>query len=445
MLNTNSELLQNYIKLNNASGINSNVAINRFAVNPYMQYPAMPQMLQNDTVEIANKNKSKTKKQKIAKIALLGATVGAVAIGAFAILRGKANIVKDTGELIGKAKTEAQKLGKYENGLNNVTNIRDSFTRKILIKIPGYEKFDNACSDLYRKILTKTISGSHKRAGSAILNADKGILEAIKTSKLEESKAQRLKTLLEKRANAVREFMNPDSISNRFSKVNGSLDRLDLDAVKKVSGVANKENINAAREFTTTSVVQSRLQKAKELQNSLLSKYKNTGLTQDELKEFNSLVESLGNKDIQNSVSKADKIFNGAFKKESKDMFNKLRDINCGSAPTDILGIGLTAGALGVYVAQADTKEEKVGVTLTTGIPLLTALGTLVFAATKMVSGGRAMGLATTTGFVSKLIGDNVNKIYQKKHNTENIPRTIVTYDDYVNSAREFQQNLITR
>lgn len=440
MINTHSELLQNYINLNKTTGAYGNTAPN-FAV----QYSAVPLALKNDSVEITNKKQPKTKKQKIAKAALLTATVGAIAIGAFAMLRGKTNIVKDTSEIIGKAKTEAQKLGKYENGVNNITNIKDSVTRKFLMKIPGYEKFDKWCSDLYRKILAKTISTSHKKAGEAILSADKGILEAIEISKLDKSKAERLRELIGKRAKAVQEFINPDSIQQRFKNIDGQLDRLDIDAMKKIGGITNRKNANAARKLTTTSVVQEKLQKAKDFQNKLLSKYKNTGLSKEELKEFNSLLESLGNADVQKNVSKADKVFNNSFIKESKDMFNKLRDINCGSAPTDIMGIGLTAGTLGIYTAQADTKEEKVGVTLTTGIPLLTTLGTLVFATTKMVSGGKALGLATLTGLVSKTIGGKINKIYQKKHSTENAPKTIVSYDDYTNAARNIQQNLTAR
>ena len=103
--------------------------------------------------------------------------------------------------------------------------------------------------------------------------------------------------------------------------------------------------------------------------------------------------------------------------------------------PADILSTAGTIGTLGLYTAQADTKEERVGVTLTTGIPLVVSLGTTIGMTTKMVGGAKALILGALTGLGANILGNQINKKYQEAKGTENAPKTIVTLDDYTNDA----------
>ena len=431
MINAQSELLQSYI---NKTRINNG--------NASMPAPYTAQKTEVDTFEKSNPKKPASKKQKIAKWALLGATAGAIIWGVFAGIRYKGKIIKSGENLLNKAKKGTEQLSKYENGANNITNIKDSLTRKILYKIPGYEKFDRFTSNLYKKSISKSIFKSHTKAQKALLESDKGILEALEKSNLAKDKKETLLSLIQKRQAAVKEFASKDAISKRFSTVDKSLDRLDVDAIKRIKDIT-KDGIKGAKVLTTESVVKSRLGDAKKLQSSLLENFQNLGLNEEEAKEFSTLLKSLGNEEVLKKSANAQKLFEKSFSKESSDLFNKLRDINCGSAPTDIMGMATTAGLLGLYTAQADTKEERVGVTLTTGLPLLTTFGTTIVATTKMVSGFKALGLGALTGFIAKTIGGVINKAYQKKHNTENAPKTIVTYDDYTKKAKDMKKKII--
>ena len=140
------------------------------------------------------------------------------------------------------------------------------------------------------------------------------------------------------------------------------------------------------------------------------------------------------------------KRFRGALNKacslEMNDTFDKLRDINCGSAPTDIGGIILSTALLGLYTAQADDKDERVGVALTTGLPILSTMGTCLFAAINQISGKKAFLLGGAVAFVTKTVCDGLNRIYRKhKGLDENAKPSIVTIDDYINPyINKFEQ-----
>ncbi len=119
---------------------------------------------------------------------------------------------------------------------------------------------------------------------------------------------------------------------------------------------------------------------------------------------------------------------------EMNDTFDKLRDVNCGSAPTDIGGIILSTALLGLYTAQADDADERVGVALTTGIPILSTMGTCLFAAVNQISGKKALLLGGAVAFTTKTICDGLNRLYRKhKGLDENAKPSIVTIDDYIN------------
>lgn len=445
-----SSLLQAYIK---NSGLASNIAQN----NPVQAKPDMPspvyQTLEADAFQSSDKEKSK--KRKIAKIALLsavGLTVGVGVIAAFRHKGGLGKSIKETfrgvknffsnetkkaGDKLHGVKESAESMSDLQKGADNITNIKDSVARKFFKKIPGYQKFDDWSSNLYRKTSLSATSKSYSKAKTAIDQADDTILEALKKSDIDEKSATRIRELLAKRKSAVADFTDPASIKTRFDKLNSSMQNLEDDAWEALKGIKDEGLKNGAKRLSRESIAEGRLKECKKLHSSLIGNFKNAGLSEKEAAELSELLKATGSADVTAQASKAEKLFKKAYSKEGRDLFEKLRDINFGCAPTDFMGMAGTVGLLGVYAAQADTKEERVGVTLTTGIPLLATLGTTIVATSKMVSGIKALALGSITGMFANVIGSKVNKQYQKAHNTENAPKTIVTLDDYINTAKD--------
>ena len=441
-----SSLLQSYMQ---KAGINAQIGVqNNSPVQN--QQPAINLEQKPDSFE------KESNKGKAAKIALLTSVGISVTAGCIAAFRHKGGVVKTlktgfskiknafvdgskkTNEALKNTKVTTENLADFQKGADNISNAKDSIIRHFLMKIPGYKKFDNWASNIYRNASLKTLNKTYTKAKDAVFYADDALLESAKKSGLDETGLQRLKELVQKRKSSLNEFTSKDAIKGRIDKIDSGIQRLDKDAWETIKGLKDDGVIEGTRKLSKKALAEERLQQAKKLQTSLIEPYKNMGLSDDEAKEFMDLVETVSknsSSDVKNLVLRATKGYKKAFSKEKTDFFEKIRDINYGCAPADIISTAGTIGTLGLYTAQADTKEERVGVTLTTGIPLVVSLGTTIGMTTKMVGGAKALILGALTGLGANILGNQINKKYQEAKGTENAPKTIVTLDDYTNDA----------
>lgn len=443
-----SSLLQSYMQ---KAGINAQIGVqnNNAAQN---QQPAT---ILEQKPDVFEKQGEESKKGKIAKYALLASMGISITAGVIAAFRHKGGVVKTikenfskvknvfadgtkkTNEAIKNKKVTAENLAELQKGADNISNAKDSIIRHILMKIPGYEKFDAWASKLYKNTALKTLRKNYSKAQDAITLADETILETAKKSGLDKSKLSRLKELMGKRKKALSEFTSADAIKGRITTIDDSIQRLDNDAWQAMKNIKDEGIVQGAKKLSKEALAEKRLTEAKKIQTKLISPYKNMGLTDDEFAEFTGLIDDIAanSPETKNIAEKALKQYKKAFSKEQVDFFEKIRDINYGCAPADILSTAGTIGTLGLYTAQADTKEERVGVTLTTGIPLVVSLGTTIGMTTKMVGGAKALILGALTGLGANILGNQINKKYQEAKGTQNAPKTIVTFDDYTNDA----------
>ncbi|MDD3150728.1 MAG: hypothetical protein PHV68_07820 [Candidatus Gastranaerophilales bacterium] len=113
--------------------------------------------------------------------------------------------------------------------------------------------------------------------------------------------------------------------------------------------------------------------------------------------------------DFKKHIETAKKSLNDSIDSEGDKLFDKLRDLNIGSAPTDVGGM-IFPTSLAVYsVASKDTAEEKVSSSLTTGIPAIGGIGACIIAITKQYSGLSALLLAGLTGLGLNKVGSFID------------------------------------
>lgn len=99
---------------------------------------------------------------------------------------------------------------------------------------------------------------------------------------------------------------------------------------------------------------------------------------------------------------------------ETVQYVDKARDLKLGAAPTDVLSILTTVGAVGYYVSKSDNKDERISASLKYGIPAVGAIATSLFCTAKLVSGGKAMFLGLASGWVINKIGVFVDDLRKK-------------------------------
>ena len=119
-------------------------------------------------------------------------------------------------------------------------------------------------------------------------------------------------------------------------------------------------------------------------------------------------------KSAQNAVKSFDKSVN----LEVGEFFDKARDLELGSAPTDVLTILTSCGMITYGLSTAKTKDEKKSVMLKSGIPIIGAVAVALVSATKLVSGGKSVALGLISGIMLNQMGYFAD-CYRKKLNAE--------------------------
>lgn len=106
--------------------------------------------------------------------------------------------------------------------------------------------------------------------------------------------------------------------------------------------------------------------------------------------------------------------FNSQREKTFNILSPKMRDINCGSAPTDLLTILISMIGLTTSAAHAPSKEERKSVYTNLGIPLMVTLLSTMFGTMKAYSGAKSLIFGLATGQVAskaaKLIDKSISK-----------------------------------
>lgn len=131
-------------------------------------------------------------------------------------------------------------------------------------------------------------------------------------------------------------------------------------------------------------------------------------------------------KDITKSLTKATSM-------ETDELYDKFAEFAVGSAPPDVLSLIFPLGVAGAAIASADTKDKKISKTLTTGIPLIGTLVTMLVGTAKMFSGVKNLVFGAVTGLVLNSAGKILDKAY--KDYSQNKSFTQLAINAYKNNT----------
>lgn len=209
-------------------------------------------------------------------------------------------------------------------------------------------------------------------------------------------------------------------------KPNGTVSHAQIDDVKRAADALNR----SIRQGQYDAHTQKSLEGVLRSINGIIAG-NNKGYT-EELKD---VLVSLGLREkydaqIRGVTREARKALTKGVGFEGNEFFDKMRDIKLGCAPTDFYGIAMAGAGLGIYIKQADSKEERVSGTLTKGVPLMTSIAVSTLAAAKMISGVKAMLFGGAAGLVAGVTGGAINKLYKKKHNVDDRTYTLPSFKD---------------
>lgn len=98
---------------------------------------------------------------------------------------------------------------------------------------------------------------------------------------------------------------------------------------------------------------------------------------------------------------------------ETGELYDKLRDLDIGSAPTDVLTLVFSAWMIVSALDKAKNHEEKKSILLKSGIPIVGGVATTLISATKLLSSGKSIMLGFVSGLILNrmgIIADDIRK-----------------------------------
>ncbi len=135
------------------------------------------------------------------------------------------------------------------------------------------------------------------------------------------------------------------------------------------------------------------------------------GILQDVISIYNTIAPyELAKSGARNALKQTVEQFDESVKLESIELFDKVRDLKLGSAPTDVLTILVSFIMISFGLGNAKDNSERTSIMLKSGIPIAGAIATSIISATKLVSGGKSLALGFLSGIILNKLGNYADK-----------------------------------
>lgn len=368
---------------------NTNLAIEqnrqmyqRLSKNNILNSKPKPSYSSNDVIYY--NDPKKLNKKKLKRNLLIGfATLAGATIATLTLMSGRGkrvnykkiiDVAKDAAQDIKDSKIAEETqtfLGKASNAMSNFTNIKDDYYSKFedfAASKKGFgwiKKAGSACSDFYRNCFKKAMKKRYDK-----------LLEIIPDTK------------------AGKEFKGklPD-FEDWFDKLNNEMhDTLHTKGGRVTDKLLNKD---------------------------VFSKVTSANIADGKILASNKIMESLTDAKIPENANEELKMaiqkFNESNSALTNEIVGKLRDINCGSAPTDVISILTSLGLLGGAVALEDEKDKKKSIITNLGIPLIASIATTMYGVLSGKSGAKMLVLGLLSGQVASNGAKVIDKLANKK------------------------------
>ena len=256
------------------------------------------------------------------------------------------------------------------------------------------------------------------------LSNDVGILRRKITHNIEDTSKATSKAV-----DNIQRFINPtDESSNEILNIL----RKNLKSYKKLSGdsetlertelnteiIANLKKLS--KSFSDNAAEQNYSQESVDAVSKYISEFEDIisnsskGELQEILTEYKKLLPRSEYLKVKEHVNKAIKSLDKSIDIEISQFFDKNRDLKLGSAPTDILSVIGSVGAVGWFLGKSKDKDERISASLKYGIPAIGAIATSLYCTARLISGGKSMAFGIISGLIINKIGTSIDNTRKK-------------------------------
>jgi len=312
-----------------------------------------------------------------------------------------------------------KKLTGKSKGIFNAGSIKDASFKAAIDKVPFLKKLDIGITKLFEKISINTSIKSYSKTMTKFEDLYATFSEV--NVKFKPKQKAKINQLIRDLKAVSKEGFAENASSKRLNETKADLNGLHEKVRDRIFNV--KDFIKDKETYTKFFPEELASGAKAKLQNNVNPYKEKITKNMDEI--LNIYKEALPENEflkIQKQAQSSMKSLNKSINTETNKLFDKLRDLEIGSAPTEILGLVTTTGAIGWGLTKAENKDERTSVALKYGIPAFGAILTSLYCTMGLISGGAALFLGLTAGGALNKIGEAADE-FRKKFNES--PTTI--------------------
>lgn len=320
------------------------------------------------------------------------------------------------------------------SSINNLTSLKDVLFQKLMFGKNGNRKFTRdiheGITSFFTKIGRKTVNSSYSKTHNKFSSLNEYLINLNEKVLRDNPKAKSKIDLLNKKIAALNKNLEKgfgiNARNERLCKMNEASDDLfDYFWNASFGDIKNFKSKEMYQTFIADVKIAPHKEKmakeVEELRTILADEFK------DILSEYEKVLTKTEFNKLQSKIDSVQKSLKKSIKIETVEFFDKVRDLKLGSAPTDVLSILGTVGAVGWFLGKSKDKDERISASLKYGIPAIGAIATSLLCTAKLISGGKAMMFGLVSGWLMNKAGeivDDARKKYKLDISLEN--RTVV-------------------
>lgn len=316
---------------------------------------------------------------------------------------------------------KGKKLAPKAKGIFNFGTIKDAATKEAMNKTSFTKKICDGLTNFFEKISVRTSRLTYSKLLNRLDDFNGSISEL--TSKIPESEAAKVKELLTKINKTTDNAFKAPARNQRLKETKADMHGLHQKVKEKLLNI--KTSITDKDTYTAFVAEDIAAASKNKLRNKLSPHKKTIEDSTNEMLNIFKDSNALTPKEIlalEKKIAKLQKSTNNAINTEADLLFDKIRDLEIGSAPTDVLGILTSLGIIGWGLTKAENKDERISVLLKSGIPVLGAMVISLICTVGLVSGGASLGIGIGSGLLINKIGEYFDKRRKmSKEETTNI------------------------
>lgn len=293
--------------------------------------------------------------------------------------------------------------------INNITSLKDVIFQKLMFGTAITKDIHIGITNFFRNISRKTVNSSYAKTNKNFTE----LLEYMYSlnQKISGKNASDIDSI-DKKIAKINELYNSGFDSAARTKRLAEIDDATKDLFDYMWNASYSDIKNfRSKDMYQTFIAEAKMHPFKEgmAKNVLQKKSDLYSSIEQVISEYKKVLPENEYKRLEAKVSVMKKSLEKSIKNETVNYIDKARDLKLGSAPTDILSILGSVGAVGWYLNKSDNKDEKISASLKYGIPAIGAIATSLICTAKLIAGTKSMAIGLVSGWLMSKIGSQVD------------------------------------